>query len=363
MSNGNLHPPCVPKWGGGFQRSASSGASHGGALYDDTKLAETRMVLQLIGSGPLLLIHPHFPLKDSKVTPGRGVGNVAARGRSSLQRVMDGHVHEKPFGAKKVQLSKKAGRKSIDVAPSVELKKGNDGYFVVDGKDFVIAPAEKTGRVMLMEDRAGTVVTTLQVLLSLSVPPVSIAVSCLSCLRRPPPPLAVHLLFVAPECTDVCRTCVAWGLAASGPWGVSLRPPPGEAPGAQRGAVGHTRLSHAALHRRPQALSTLYRHLQALSALYRRLQDLSAQYKHLQALSALYRRLQALSALYRVPVPVCASCFTRCLLCVPPVLLGASCVCLVFWQVPCVCASCFGRCLLCVPPVLPGASCLCLLFL
>ena len=169
----------------------------------DIKLAQTRMVLQLIGSGPLLMIHPHFPLKDSKVTPGRGVGNVAWRIRSSLQRVMDGHVHEKPFGAKKVQFTKKAGKKSIDAAPSVELKKDNDGYFVVDGKDFVIAPAEKTGRVMLMEDRAGTLVTTLQVLLSLSVPPVSIAVSCLSCLR-PPPPLAVHLLFVAPECTDIC---------------------------------------------------------------------------------------------------------------------------------------------------------------
>ena len=68
----------------------------------------------------------------------------------------------------------------------------------------MIAPAEKTGRVMLMEDRAGTLVTILQVLLSLSVPPVSIAVSCLSCLRPPPPPLAVHLLFVAPECTDIC---------------------------------------------------------------------------------------------------------------------------------------------------------------
>ena len=139
------------------------------------------------------------------MTPGRGVGNVAWRIRSSLQRVMDGHVHEKPFGAKKVQFTKKAGKKSIDAAPSVELKKDNDGYFVVDGKDFVIAPAEKTGRVMLMEDRAGTLVTTLQVL---SVPLVSIAVSCLSCLRRPPPPLAVHLLFVAPACTDVCRTCL-----------------------------------------------------------------------------------------------------------------------------------------------------------
>ena len=61
--------------------------------------------------------------------------------------------------------------------------------------------------------------------------------------------------------------------------------------------------------------------------------------------------------------PVCASCFARCLLCVPPVLLGASCVYLLFWQVPPVCASYFGRCLLCVPPVLAGASCVCLLFL
>ena len=163
------------------------GTVSGGALYDDTKLAQTRMVLQLIGAGPLLMIHPHFPLKDSKVTPGRGVGNVAARIRNSLQRVMDGHFHEKPFGAKKVQFTKKAGRKCIDAAASVELKKDNDGYFVVDGKDFVIAPAEKTGRVMRMEDRSRTLVTTLQVLLSLSVPPVSIAVSCLSCLRRPPP--------------------------------------------------------------------------------------------------------------------------------------------------------------------------------
>ena len=112
------------------------------------------MVLQLIGSGPLLMIHPHFPLKDSKVTPGRGVGNVAVRIRISLQRVMDGYVHEKPFDAKKVQFTKKAGRKSIDAAASVELKKNNDAYFVVDWKDFVVAPAEKKGPVMLKENRA-----------------------------------------------------------------------------------------------------------------------------------------------------------------------------------------------------------------
>ena len=52
----------------------------------------------------------------------------------------------------------------------------------------------------------------------------------------------------------------------------------------------------------------------------------------------------------------------RCLLCVPPVLAGASCVCFLFWQVPPVCASCFARCLLCVPPVFVDASCVCFLF-
>ena len=42
--------------------------------------------------------------------------------------------------------------------------------------------------------------------------------------------------------------------------------------------------------------------------------------------------------------------------------IGASCVCLLFCQVPPVCASCFCRCLLCVLPVLAGTSCVCLLF-
>ena len=49
---------------------------------------------------------------------------------------------------------------------------------------------------------------------------------------------------------------------------------------------------------------------------------------------------------------MCASCFGRYLLCVPPVFVGASCVCLLFCQVPPVCASCFARCLLCVLPAL-----------
>ena len=100
---------------------------------------------------------------------------------------MDGHVCEKPFGPKKVQFTKKAGRKTVDASASAELKKDNDGYFVVEGKDFVIAPAEKTSRVMLMEDRAGTLVTTLQVPLSLSVSCASIALWCTSCHLRPPP--------------------------------------------------------------------------------------------------------------------------------------------------------------------------------
>ena len=57
-----------------------------------------------------------------------------------------------------------------------------------------------------------------------------------------------------------------------------------------------------------------------------------------------------------------ASCFARCLLCVPPVIVGASCVCFLFWQVPPLCASCFARCLLCVLRVLAGTSSVCLLF-